>query len=147
MHSPKGYTAIAAAAVLLFTAPSYAADAPLAPGPLAKIVSGAASGGLGDQLRSETAGNGEARIVLAQRRRGARRANRPRARQRSVRRRRNRRTGRIVGGIAAGIIAGIIANEIARADRGKWESRCRRWYRRCDRGNRSACRQFYRHCY
>ena len=108
---------------------------------------GSAAGAHHGMPATEIGKSNSARIVLAQRRRRPRRTVRPRARRRIIRRRKSRRNGRIVGGIAAAIIAGIIANEIARADQREWEYRCRRWYRRCDRGSASACRRFYRHCW
>ena len=147
MSSSHLVTAFAAATAMACAVPSFAAEAPHMPAPSAETSLSSATGVRYGLPASAIDANKSARIVLAQRRRRPRRNVRPHARRRVVRRRKSRRAGRIAGGIAAAIIAGIIANEIARADQRDWEYQCRRWFRRCDRGNVSACRRFYRHCY
>ncbi len=93
---------------------------------------------LGDLVTSETGVQPEF-LVLAKGRRGFK--PRPNYKKR-------RKARRILRGIGAAIGTAIIINEMSRASRGRYEGRgqCRRWSRSCDRGNRRACRRYYRNC-
>lgn len=74
-------------------------------------------------------------------RRGVRRRRGFGGRRASRRRWRRRRNRNAAIGIGA-LVTGIIASEVARENRRD----CRRWARRCDRGNWRACRRYDNNC-
>jgi hypothetical protein len=81
-------------------------------------------------------------------------------RRRHHRRHKHNRGGRVAAGIAVGIAGLIISEAIRDSHRGRGyyydddyyyddypgRYQCRKWIRRCDRGNRQACRKWDRRC-
>lgn len=118
----------AAFAIMTFTGP---VGAKQAPAPAAKLLTLLSTGGssiLGAASKIKIQKN----IVLADRRRRYRH--------------RHRNAGRVMGGIAAGVAAAIIARELARSGYDYEDQRCDYLEWRCDEGSRSSCRRYDAYC-